>query len=261
MATVLEKVKGFFRTCGKGIVKGARATKKGWKAGWDFLEQKSVPLHEIYEVRDFKGLSAYGILFAILSMFFGIFFLAINMGTMRLEIGATLFNDIGEFFVFVSLICFIVGIVTTTDAGIIFLSAGYLLPFVGEVLTLLWNLVTGNFVPYIVANWLFLALYAVIAVLPLLTYFKVLAVKWHRFIFPLAMLLFLAGGIVLLVFGLPPFLNTAANNAAYTYVTDLCEYITYLISIACITVTIFGANDKVAGPITVVKLKEEQEEF
>ncbi len=263
-----ESVKKGFSTCISGIKTGARTVKKGWKSMWSFLEVKAAPLHEVYEVRDFKGFSAYGIWFAILSIFFGIFVLSINMETMRLVIGASLFKDIGEVFVVLSLICFIIGILTTTDAGILFISAGYLLPIAGEILTILWNLITGQFVPYMAANWIYLVLYAAIAAFALLTYFKVIPVKWNRLIFPLTMLLFLAYAILSLLLGMPPFVGEALGEiklgtaiCTFTYLTDICEFITYLLAVSFITVTIFGANDAKNAPITVVKLKEEQEEF
>ncbi len=263
-----ESVKNGFSTCISSIKKGARAVKKGWKSMWNFLEDKSAPLHEIYEVRDFKGFSAYGIWFAVLSIFLGFFVLSINMETMRLVLGASLFKDIGEFFVVVSLICFIIGIFTTTDAGILFIAAGYLLPIVGEILTILWKLVTGQFVTYMATNWIYLVLYAVIAGLVLLTYFKVIEVKWNRLIFPIVMLLFVAFAILTVVLGWPPFVGEAMGEiklgtamCTFTYLTDICEFITYLLALSFITVTIFGANDAKDAPITVVKLKEEKEEF
>ncbi len=263
-----DSVKGGLSTCKEKIKSGCRTVGKGWKKSWDFLERKSAPLHKVYEVRDFKGFSAYGILFAILTIFFAIFSMSINMATMRIGVGATLFENVGEVFTIFALICLIIGILTTTDAGILFISAGYLFPFVGEFFNIIIELILGNFVPYMAANWIYITLYAIIAALYVLPFFGIIPVKWNRLFIPVASLIFIALGIMLISLGMPPFLTVAFGETKtgygfcnFTDVTALCEYITYLFSVAFISVTIFGANDKTDKPITVVKYKDEAEEF
>ena len=44
----LKKVKSAFVSCGNAIA-------RGWRASWNFLEDKSVEIQQIYDVRDFKS--------------------------------------------------------------------------------------------------------------------------------------------------------------------------------------------------------------
>ena len=154
--TLLEKAK-------HGIITAAKAVKTGWTAMWDFLEEKSQLVHEIYELRDFKIAATGGIWMAFLSLFFGIFFMTINLVTKDIALGATFINHVAEFFLFVSLFCLIGGTLTAMSSGLLFLVAGMVLPFVGEVLYLLFMLCTGNAVLYFATHWLHLVFFAGVA--------------------------------------------------------------------------------------------------
>lgn len=259
--TFWDKVKNGFCRFGNAIA-------TGWHTGWKKLEEVSVPLHKTYEMRDFHGASAFGIWAFILAIVFGFFHLTINLETMRLVIGGSFVRDVGELFTLIAILLIIGGILTTTETGLLFVLAGIALPFVGELLTLIWNLIIGNVGAYFSSSWIYLALYAVILALYALTFFHVIPVKVNRFLFSGCMVVFFVLGILSMSLQFPPFYGfaegetkTGIATCAFTYVTDAFEYFFIVIAYFFINLAIFGTGDQAGKPVTKVKLKEEKEEF
>ena len=256
----LKKVKSAFVSCGKAIA-------NGWRASWDFLEDKSIEIQQIYDVRDFKSCSQYSIWFAILSIVFGFFKLSINMETMRVSVGFQLFSHVGIAFILVGLLCLIGGTLTTTDAGLSFLVAAMLFPFAGEIVHLIVETVMGNFVGYIVANWFFLAVYGLIAAAYVLMTLRVIPVKYARIGVLAVCGLAIVYSFLSAILSLPPFFGeafeaykTESGTYNFLFVSDIVRMIAMMLSIGTATMTIFPFGEGPKEKSKVV-IKEEKEEF
>lgn len=256
----LKKVKSAFVSCGKAI-------SRGWRASWDFLEDKSADIQEIYDVRDFKSCSQYSIWFAILSIVFGFFKLSINMETMRVSVGFQLFSHVGIAFILVGLLCLIGGTLTTTNAGLCFIVGAMLFPFAGEIVHLFVDTVTGNFVSYIVANWFFFVVYGLIATAYILMTLRIIPVKYARIGVIAVCGVAIVYSIVSAFLLWPPFYGemfetykTESGTYNFLFVSDIIRMIVMMLSLGTATLTIFpygeGPKDK-----SKVVLKEEKEEF
>lgn len=257
---ILKKVKSALSSCRETI-------SHGWNAMWRFLEDKAVYLRQTYDVRDFKSCSQYSIWFAILSILFGFFSLSINTASMRISVGFSSFAHVGIVFILIGFVCLIAGTLTTTDAGLLFILAAMTLPFVGELVHLFVDTVTGNFVSYIVTNWLFLVTYAVIAACYVLMTLRILPVKYARWIvfgFCAAASIYSILSAVLL---LPPFYGdkfeaykTESGVYPFIFISDIVRMITMMLSLATATMTVFPYGEGPKEKSKVV-LKEEKEEF
>lgn len=266
-----DSMKSVWKKVAGGVKTAASAVKNGWKKGWDFLEDKSVRFEEVYELRDFKNTSGIGIWCAILSIVFGIFYMSINLVSGRLSIGGSFISDVGQFFTFLSLILLIMGTLTTTNAGLIFICTGMTLPVVGEIVRIFFMLFTGRFVTYMSTKWIFLVTFAAIAAVYVLTFFRKISVKLGRYILLGCSVLFLVFAILSVALHFPPFYGTEMallkgqsemTECGFVYVTDAAEYIFYVIAVACIHLTVFDRSaEGEEHVVTKVVEKEEKEEF
>ncbi len=250
-----------------GIVVAAKAVKTGWTKMWDFLEEKSAIVHEVYELRDFKISASGGIWMAILTLFFCIFHMTINLTSDRISLGGTFIDNVAECFLFIALFCLIGGTLTAMSSGLLFLCAGMVLPFIGELLYLLFMLVTGNILVYFSTHWLHLVFFAGLAGIYALTFFKVISVKLGRWILPAFSIACIATAFLSLVFSFAPFFGEAMAEikgeqvlSGFAYVSDLLAFICAVVAFTAIHLTVFE-NSYGEATVSDVKLKEEKEEF
>ncbi len=250
-----------------GIAVAAKAIKTGWNTMWDFLEEKSVIVGDVYELRDFKISASGGIWMAILSLFFGIFHMTINLDTRSIALGANFIDSVAECFLFIAFFCLIGGTLSAMSSGLLFLTAGMVLPFVGEVLYCLFMLVTGNGGLYFSTHWLQLVFFAGVAGIYALTFFKILPVKHGRWILPILSLLTAVTAVLSLVFSFAPFYGevlTAVKGeevlCGTAFVSDFLGFLSAIVAFTAIHLTVFP-NSYGQATVSDVKLKEEKEEF
>lgn len=256
----LKKVKSTLASCRETV-------SHGWHAMWSFLEDKAGYIRQTYDIRDFKSCSQYSIWFAILSIVFGFFNLSINTESLRISVGFNTFAHVGMVFILIGFICLIAGTLTTTDAGLLFILAAMTLPFVGEFVHFFVDTVTGNFVSYIVTNWLFLVTYTVIAACYVLMTLRILPVKYARWIVFGICAAASIYSILSAVLLLPPFYGdkseaykTESGVYPFVFISDIVRMIAMMLSLSTATMTVFPFGEGPKEKSKVV-LKEEKEEF
>lgn len=242
-----KKAVSFFKTVGNAIA-------SVWNGAWNGMEKAAVRFGDVYELRDFKSTSGWGIGLSVFAIAFGIFHLNINSVTDRIAIGGSLFDGVGDVFTVLSLLLLIAGTLTASSAGLMLIFAGMTLPAVGEIINIVVNLCTGN-ATYILSNWLYLATFLAFAAVYVLSFTKVISVKLGRFILPGISLAFAVYAVLAFVLRLAPFFGDDT-----IFVTKAIEYIALLGAMLTIHLTVFDYSSEYHVVSKVVE-KDDKEEF
>lgn len=242
-----KKVASFFKAVGNAIA-------SVWNGAWGGMEKASVRFEEVYELRDFRSTSGWGIGLSVLAIACGIFHLNINSVTDRIAIGGSLFDGVGDVFLVLSLLLLIAGTLTASSAGLLFIFAGMTLPAVGEIINIVVNLCTGN-AAYIVANWLYLVTFLAFAAVYVLSFTKVISVKIGKIIIFGASIALIVYAILAFVFRLAPFFGDET-----IYVTKAIEYVTMVAAMLMIHLTVFDYSSEYHVVSKAVE-KDDKEEF